>query len=88
MGDNAPRKVKTGVTGQPVSWLGEACALSAWLQDLVHLKPGHLAPALHFSEEVALTQSDRHLLFDLTKSMSNYLNNIYCESYRVFRSYL
>lgn len=36
MGDNAPPKVKTGVTGQPVSWLGEACALSAWLQDLVH----------------------------------------------------
>lgn len=36
MEDNAPQKVKTGVTGQPVSWLGEACALSAWLQDLVH----------------------------------------------------
>lgn len=36
MEDNAPRKVKTGVTSQLVSWLEEACALSAWLQDLVH----------------------------------------------------
>ena len=88
MGDNAPRKVKTGVTGQPVSWLGEACALSAWLQDLVHPETWTPCAGAAFSGEVALTQSDRHLLFDLTKSMSNYLNNICCESYRVFRSYL